>query len=725
MAKIIDDIKKLIRLYRLAEAMEALRAADQKRAVTADVRQTEENYGYLLRYFQQSAGQQDPGRNAEIRRLAEQLRVLADRLDISLREPSDDSRYFTLRRNHRFRVQNASLQDQLSELVRQAAKLDTIRESGQYSRPHREAWERATDDLFSSLWIAFPLTGDQSRELSRFLLTQGSSTLREAQALAVSALLLGSLRYFDRRALSLLLKVANASDDAMVAARALTAATLLSRAWSQRFTDDKELSDLFAAILDKKALAAPRRTLLAAFARTVASERAGQHVKENIMPTISEMKPLFDKLKKEDITTRDADGEPELNPAWDEALQNSGLSKRIEELSEMQSDGLDVMMSAFSGMKQFPFFVTLSHWFLPFTSEHTSAHDVCTKLPPNVVDLLQGASGFCASDLYSMASMMQAMPNMKMAEMFTTMSDQVKDMEQAEANTRVKPQIEKEISLYLRDLYRFFRFGCDEEPDPFSTPLSADATPLFSDLRADTDLRATLAEFFLKYGYWEQAIAEFKGSSASADDAGLYNFQKIGYCHEQLGQHRQALEYYKKAELVDSSSPWLLRRMAGIALRQADYDDAIGYLNRALALKPESTAIMMQLGRALSQAREWEQAAEIFHKVRYLKPKNQNATRMAAWCEFSLGNYSKALSLYSALTEQTAADQLNTAHALLGTGDVAGAVQSYGRAYRISGAKDFAAFRDTVMQDLLDIQLAGLSADDLRLALELTYLDNK
>lgn len=56
----------------------------------------------------------------------------------------------------------------------------------------------------------------------------------------------------------------------------------------------------------------------------------------------------------------------ENNPEWEELLDRNGLTKKMQELSEMQSDGADLMMVTFSNLKQFPFFNKAVNWFLPF-----------------------------------------------------------------------------------------------------------------------------------------------------------------------------------------------------------------------------------------------------------------------------------------------------------------------------------------------------------------------
>lgn len=54
----------------------------------------------------------------------------------------------------------------------------------------------------------------------------------------------------------------------------------------------------------------------------------------------------------------------EMNPEWQNMLSNSSLGKKMEEFSELQQEGADVMHSTFVHLKHFPFFRELGNWFM-------------------------------------------------------------------------------------------------------------------------------------------------------------------------------------------------------------------------------------------------------------------------------------------------------------------------------------------------------------------------
>jgi len=67
-----------------------------------------------------------------------------------------------------------------------------------------------------------------------------------------------------------------------------------------------------------------------------------------------------------------ATGFEEKNPEWQKIIDESGLSDKLQELSELQMEGADVFHSTFSNLKSHPFFLEMSNWHLPFDPRHSS-----------------------------------------------------------------------------------------------------------------------------------------------------------------------------------------------------------------------------------------------------------------------------------------------------------------------------------------------------------------
>jgi hypothetical protein len=125
--------------------------------------------------------------------------------------------------------------------------------------------------------------------------------------------------------------------------------------------------------------------------------------------------------------------------------------------SDMEKQGSDIYFGGFSQMKRFPFFYTLSNWFVPFYLGHPALESVRKKLGENkFLQILFNSGPFCDSDKYSFA--------LAMGSIIDKIPDSVKEMlNSGEAVLGpVASNIDKESTTFLRrsylqDLYRFFR----------------------------------------------------------------------------------------------------------------------------------------------------------------------------------------------------------------------------------------------------------------------------
>ena len=72
------------------------------------------------------------------------------------------------------------------------------------------------------------------------------------------------------------------------------------------------------------------------------------------MPELQKLSPdLFNKIKGKTPGTIDIN-EIEENPQWQEWLDKSGITRKMEEFNEIQLEGGDVFISTFSKLKSYP-----------------------------------------------------------------------------------------------------------------------------------------------------------------------------------------------------------------------------------------------------------------------------------------------------------------------------------------------------------------------------------
>ncbi len=135
-------------------------------------------------------------------------------------------------------------------------------------------------------------------------------------------------------------------------------------------------------------------------------------MREEILPEVMKISPLLkDKLDAEKLMN--SDEWEEANPEWQEMLEASGVSDKLQELSELQQEGADVYMSTFSLLKNFSFFNELSNWFLPFDSSHTTVNELFQSDDRGLITAFAANNAMCNSDKYSFCLSILQMPEMQ------------------------------------------------------------------------------------------------------------------------------------------------------------------------------------------------------------------------------------------------------------------------------------------------------------------------
>lgn len=67
----------------------------------------------------------------------------------------------------------------------------------------------------------------------------------------------------------------------------------------------------------------------------------------------------------------------------------------MQRMMEMQKQGADIYFGGFSQMKRFPFFSSVSNWFVPFSKQNPDMEEALDKLgDTKLVDTMLGAGPF-------------------------------------------------------------------------------------------------------------------------------------------------------------------------------------------------------------------------------------------------------------------------------------------------------------------------------------------
>ena len=415
------------------------------------------SYTFMLKYLEQ--GVMDPQRDDILLNLRQSLYLLNDQCYIGLMEPSSPEVFYARRRE----LANTTLigiVEEYREELKNLTLMQTVPEQQRdshaiLSRLHQV--EELETKLFNRVWSSFPLSSDEANTIK--LCISGDILPVHTRCLLVAALFLGLMKFYDETKLLLLLEAYTMSDEPLVQLRALTCAMLTLLSHKKRTASSRSIHSRIEALHEMEEFKHDVWSIQVQLARSRNTENIKKRVRNDLIPNIMKVRPdILDKLKDKDSQIVDL-SDIEANPEWQQWLDNSGITRKIEEFNAMQIEGSDVFIATFAQFKTFPFFMTLSIWFLPFYPAHSAVVENLGAGKMALAEVIQHAPYLCNSDKYSFCLSLGALPESQR----TMMSAQLEEQDAAlnEARHAELPDDRRKrvaiINSFVQDLYRFFK----------------------------------------------------------------------------------------------------------------------------------------------------------------------------------------------------------------------------------------------------------------------------
>lgn len=713
------QIRKLIEAGRYKDCFTLLRRRLTEVPVAgslAQVAQAESTYRYMLDYF--SRGLADPGRDEMLASLRADLLEIAQKIDKEISATDSPELYFSTLRMCRLRP--ASLQMAIDKTVELKAMSDLALSSGQYPDAVMSQIESEEEKIFNVLWTADSLRTEEYSSVASAIL---NGTLPfTTSSLSIAAVGLSLMRYYSREAFMLLIELAKA-DDKRISARSLSTLILALSRWTTEASDDVRLKEALQTLPDIEGMSEKIRNAVKATVRTRDTDRVSRKMQRDVIPGLMQFGPdIIQKLKK--TSEESSFSDLEANPEWEELLRDSGLEDKLRELTEMQSDGADVMMVAFSNLKNFPFFRQVRNWFLPFTVQHPMLRPLQTIDDAGMSSMLEMSGLMCDSDKYSFAFSLTSMPipqrNMMLSQMRAQteqLKDQMRDMKALKAGA----EYEEEMTRYFRDLYRFHKLfpKRGEFFDPFAAALDFTSIPVVGEVMESADDVAPVAEFYFKRGYYSEALPLLQ-TVAHSSGASPHLWEKIGFCLEKSPNgNQEAIEAYMKAQLFNPDSRWIARRLGICYRREADYRNALEYLEMASPADGSfDRNLSLLIADIMMEAGQWENALHELYRIDYETPDDPEVIRRMARCAFRSKDLEKAESLIKQLPQISLSedDYRLMGHIAFLKREMAEAARLYRLTVRPNDDKRL--WKSLILSDLDVLISLGASRADLLLLLE-------
>lgn len=719
----IKEVVKNIESGHLVDAIKSLRllATQFPSSSYADsLDRLDLSYRYMLKYA--TEGVDDPQRGDIYKKICAELKQIAEDMAEEMHERTGDDFYYATRGQMR-NVSVAAVVERYRNALAQVALGVDCPDAANAVRN----MEFAEADVFKVVWT-IRIFDHADRTLMLDVIADVAAS-RGVKELILSALTLRLLRRYSECDLIMLLDVYSSTDDVELQVRAIVGVyfALMGGALA---TISPELRLRLEAMADNETYRSDLSTVFLQMARSKGTTRLRRKVVQDIVSKLSNMASKIDR-KGVQLQVFD-DTEMLKNPEWMRALEESGVTEKMMELSRLHEQGNDVFLESFARLKNYSFFSEMSNWFLSFDIHRSELCGVASKNLESMTDVITVSGAFCDSDIYSFMLSIATLPDDRRSLMMESMSAQAQQFGETVDGALSSRKRDRRIliRLLLQNYYRFFdiyvRRTHMEMVNPFGLDTRWGDFCLICNNITDTETLRLVGEIYFEIEEYEKALEVFKSLDHNEQTAATL-YQKEGYCLERMGLYEQAIESYDKAELVNSGNVWTLRHLAFCYRLLGNYSAALAVYRKVDELRPDDASTINMIGNCLMETGDFDEALKCYFKVNYLSPKGAKSLRPIAWCSLRAAKYEQSIDYYNKVIatatpgEDVSIDYVNRGHARLLSGDVKAATDDYLTAARKS---NIAFLQKTMTLDRDMLVAAGADADLLNLIVERARFDN-
>ncbi|MBP1618638.1 MAG: hypothetical protein H6Q14_2465 [Bacteroidetes bacterium] len=583
--------------------------------------------------------------------------------------------------------------------------------------------ERLATDLFNTIFVASRLSEENQAGYLDFI--HNKELAVTDKCLFVSALTLSLFHRFDPRKLSVIIAASGAAD-AEIRARAIVGLVFVLVKYDQRLKfypeSKRELELAGENHTFKKAL----QTILVQLIRSKQTESISRKMIDEIIPEMMKFSTKIGrKLNVDDFS--DESDLSEKNPDWRKDLEASGLSKKLQEYSELHLEGADVFHSTFANLKNFPFFRELSNWFLPFDTSYSQLIELSSGNKNNVLLTAVSKSGYmCDSDKYSFSLSLLQIPEQQHQMIAMRLGEESGELEKLQKEEMLfNPRISDEIisNQYIQNLYRFFKLfpRRDNFDDIFTFNANFYQYQSLESLIIDAGTMTRLAMYCFDKNHFQEAEAIYRLLIEQNQNINDEWWQKIGYCRQMLNDIEGAVSAYKQADILNSDNSWTIKRLAHCYRLLKKPEIALEYFRRVETLQPNNTGVQMNIGHCYLDMGDYNEALNCYFKLEFNDIADAKTQRPIAWTAFLAGKLDLSESYYQQLIagKPSLHDYLNLGHIYLRTNRLKLAVESYTESFKLAGSYDsflkhFREDEEILHQMGVDLEIAPRLFDQIR-----------
>jgi tetratricopeptide (TPR) repeat protein len=678
----------------------------------------EDNYKMMLRYL--TNGVKDPQQEKIYRDLFRSVYQVADQTIFEIKTAHSWSYAYDMRRVF---ANSSETADQFIESINDLTgkiTLTDLLDDGEEKNKNLQSIEKEQEliesRVFHRIWTSS--LWNAGEEKMWFDMLHNDFYPNTLLSLIIASLILSLEELFDERKINLLLDTCENPNEE-ICQRALTGVLLCLRRYDKRLYLYPNIGNRLKYLSDNKTFISDVRHIILQFILSRETEKITRIMKEEIIPGMMKINPLLNKKIQMDDLFGET-GIDEKNPEWQNLIEESGLSDRLQEFTELQLEGADVMHSSFLHLKNFPFFNEIQHWFALFVPPVQNEFD---QELSGLAKMLLGSSLLCNSDKYSFYFSISKMPETyrkMMTGQFSTETSAIKEMMNEELPGVESGKIHPIARQFIQDLYRYYKLFPKRRntEDIFTMKPEFYQVPSIANFISDSESLTIIGEYYFHRNYFEEAIDVFD-RLLRKDINNETLLQKKGYCLQMTGKTEEALDSYLKAELLNSNNSWTIKKLAYCYRTLKQPREALLYYRKSEQLNPDNLSIQLNIGHCYLELKNYTEALKQYFKVEYLTDNKEKAWRPIAWCSFLNGKYEQALDYFQKIIDcnPNAVDYLNAGHTCLAMGNNKEALQMYKSALN-SSENSFEKFAESFVADIPDLLSVGVKADDIPIILD-------
>ncbi len=687
------------------------------------------DYRLMVDYWRK--GVNDPQRDKLYNNLLKRLFVLVQNVMLHdhIRNSTFLSQAYARPRNVRNDWTVSSLKDDLESFVSSAALLslepEHIRQ--QKTKELYSSHQRLMNDLFDYIWTSRQWKDSLADAFLEILL---SPTIDSTdQQFIVSAIMLSTINVFDYNKLRVLVSVYEQTTSEHLRQRALVGWALSLESYPVRLYP--ELPKMVSRLLGNERCRNELVELQMQVVYCAMADKDSDKIKNEIMPDLIEGERY---MRNKGMIAPDEDNLDEiLHPDVSETTIDR-MEQSMRRLSDMQRQGADVYFAGFSQMKRFPFFNTLSNWFLPFYPEHPDVIEKWNnKRGSKALQMLTKVGAFCDSDRYSLVMAFDQI----IGQMPKEMLDLVEKGEAVPMPMGGEVPIDEQEKpayfrrQYLQSLYRFFKLF--PQRSEFENPFDYEHRILFDNplLQVPSMLkgRMEVAKFLAKRQLPHLAVEVL--SSVDEEQRDVNFCVLMGSLLAKSSKHStwllesSPLTYYRQALKLEPHNRRALMGYARELFADKNYKGAMEAYKELLGMDEDNEALQLNIAVCQVNLQQYEEAFKVLYKLNYLHPDDNHVNRALAWTLTLSEKYEQAGKLFDKLLSQEKRDPtdlLNYGYCQWFQNDVVTAV-SLMRQFLNEQKDDHFSIEDEFMNTEHEL-LKSKGITDVEIRLMLDYLVN-